>query len=249
MVGVCGAVLLIVLPFSPKISMALIHLPAPVFGGFLMGLAAMMMPSGLELVFARGITHRTGLLVGISLCIGLMAESGRFFPELFPISLRVFLNSGVAAGGLTAVILSLAFRLMERQGYTASIPAGVAHLPILAGHIDQVGDRLDLPREQLLRLHLACEEVFVHIARSEGALPEKALALRIAHQEGELRVEMIYGERLVLDSSLGFRMPENLLTAEAPDLDRLGLALFRNVVHDLHQAVISGTTYIWFKLD
>jgi hypothetical protein len=26
-------------------------------------------------------------------------------------------------------------------------------------------------------------------------------------------------------------------------------ALFRNVVHDLHQAEISGTAYIWFKME
>ncbi|MCU0578461.1 MAG: hypothetical protein MUF69_02840, partial [Desulfobacterota bacterium] len=49
-VGICGALLLIALPFSPKISLFLVNLPTPVFGGFLMGLAAMMLPTGLELV-------------------------------------------------------------------------------------------------------------------------------------------------------------------------------------------------------
>lgn len=249
MVGICGAILLILFPFSPKISMALVQLPAPVFGGFLMGLAAMMMPAGLELVFARGITHRTGLLVGTSLCIGLVAESGRFFPQLFPISLQVFLNSGVAAGGLTAILLSLAFHMMERQGYTASIPAGIAHLPDLASHIQRVGNKLDLSQDQLLRLHLACEEIFVHIARPEDeSSPEKkSLALRITYREENLHVEMIYGERL--DHLESIKMPENLLTASSDDLDRLGLALFRHIVHDLHQATISGNTYIWFQLE
>jgi NCS2 family nucleobase:cation symporter-2/xanthine permease XanP len=246
MVGICGAILLIILPFSPKIGMALVALPDSVFGGFLMGLAAMMMPAGLELVFARGITHRTGLLVGISLCAGLVAETGQFFPALFPASVGAFLNSGVAAGGMAAVILSVVFRLMERQGYTARIPVGIDHLPALIDHIEHAGSKLDLSREQILRLHLACEEMFVHIARSEGPRA-KVLALRIAHQEGELRVEMIHGERL--DSLEGFTMPENLLTAEPSELDRLGLVLFGSIVRDLHQAVISGNTYVWFTLD
>ncbi len=246
-VGVCGAILLILLPFSPKISMALVALPDPVFGGFLMGLAAMMMPAGLDLVFSRGITHRTGLLVGISLCVGLVAETGDFFPALFPASVGVFLNSGVASGGLAAVLLSVVFRLMERQGYSARIPVGIDNLPLLAGHIDQAGGKLDLSREQIFRLHLACEEIFVHIAGAEGSTPGKSLALRVTHQEGELRVEMIHGERM--DSLEGIKMPEDLLTAEPADLDRLGLLLFGSIVHDLHQAVISGHTYIWFKLE
>ena len=144
-VGICGGLLLIALPFSPKLSMFLVHLPAPVFGGFLMGLAAMMFPSGLELVFSHGMTHRSGLLVGISLCIGLVAESGRFFPSFSPTSIGVFLNSGVAAGGLAAIILSLLFRLQEKQGYSTRIPAGVDNLPILMDRIQQGADILDFP--------------------------------------------------------------------------------------------------------
>ena len=248
MVGVCGAILLILLPFSPKLSMALVNLPDPVFGGFLMGLAAMMLPSGLELVFSRGITHRSGLLVGISLCIGMVAESGYFFVDLFPISLRVFMNSGVAAGGLAAVILSLLFHLTERRGYKASIPAGLKNLPLLVDHLQTVGDKLDLTQEQILRLQLACEEIFVHVAGStEEEAGEKSLALRINHHEGELSVEMIYGQRLANLEDV--EMPENLMAADGAALDRLGLALLGNVVHDLHQAVISGTTYIWFKME
>lgn len=246
-VGVCGAFMLIALPFSPKVSMALVNLPAPVFGGFLMGLAAMMLPSGLELVFSRGITHRSGLLLGISLCVGMVAESGNFFPDLFPISLSVFLNSGVAAGGLTAVVLSLLFHLTERRGYTTSIPAGLDNLSLLADHIDQVGDKLDLPQEQIMRLQLACEEIFVHITGSGGGEGENALALRINLHEEELRVEMIYGKRLANLEDI--KMPDNLMAADELELDRLGLALFKNVVHDLHQAEISGTTYIWFKME
>ncbi len=246
-VGVCGALLLILLPFSPKISLALVALPDPVFGGFLMGLAAMMMPAGLELVFARGITHRTGLLVGISLCVGLVAETGAFFPALFPASVQAFLNSGVASGGLAAVLLSVVFRLMERQGYATRIPLGIDHLPALVGHVNQASDRLDLTREQRLRLHLACEELFVHIARSAESTPGQLLALRITHQEEELRVEMIHGKRL--GSVEGIAMPEDLLAAGPADLEKLGLVLFGSIVHDLHQAIISGNTYIWFKLE
>jgi NCS2 family nucleobase:cation symporter-2/xanthine permease XanP len=242
-VGVCGALLLIALPFSPKISLFLVNLPTPVFGGFLMGLAAMMLPTGLELVFAHGINHRTGLLVGVSVCIGLVAESGKFFPELFPIALGVFLNNGVAAGGLATIILSLLFRLTENRGYAIRVPAGLENLPQLAEQIQIAGEALDLSADQVLRLELACEEIFLHIARTGG---ENSLALRIKLVEEELVVEIIYGQNL--GDLAGIRMPANLLAAKEPELDTLGLALLHQVVHDFHQVVISGITYIWFKV-
>jgi anti-sigma regulatory factor (Ser/Thr protein kinase) len=227
--------------------MFLINLPAPVFGGFLMGLASMMFPSGLELVFSQGITHRSGLLVGISLCIGVVAESGRFFPGLFPASLGVFLNSGVAAGGLAAIILSLIFRLKEKQGYLARIPAGLENLPILADCIRQGADKLDLSREQILHLQLVCEEIFVHIARADAPCESaNSMVLRISDRDDELFVEIIYGRHM---ADLGeIKMPADLMAAEDADLDRLGLTLLHKLVHDFHQVSISGVTYVWFKV-
>ena len=246
-VGVCGGLLLIALPFSPKLSMFLVHLPAPVFGGFLMGLAAMMFPSGLELVFSHGMTHRSGLLVGVSLCIGLVAGSGKFFPGLFPTYMELFLNDAVAAGGLTAIILSLLFRLKESHGYSTQIPAGLDNLPILVGRIQQGADMLDLSREQILRLQLVCEEIFVHIARIEEQCgSENSLILKISDRDDELFVEIIYGKHI---ADLGkIRMPTDLMTAGEADMDQLGLVLIHKMVHDFHQVNISGATYIWFKM-
>ena len=243
-VGVCGALLLIALPFSPKISLFLVNLPTPVFGGFLMGLAAMMLPTGLELVFAHGINHRTGLLVGVSVCIGLVAESGKFFTDLFPVSLGVFLNNGVAAGGLVVIILSLLFRLTESRGYSAKVPSGPENLPFLAEHVQKAGEILDLAAEQTMRLELACEEIFLHIARTGGDI---TMGLRIKNVEEELLVEIIYGRGL--GDLAQIKMPGNLLAVPEADLDNLGLALLHQLVHDFHQAVISGITYIWFRME
>jgi xanthine/uracil permease len=243
-VGICGALLLIALPFSPKLSLFLVNLPTPVFGGFLMGLAAMMLPTGLELVFSHGITHRTGLMVGVSLCLGLVAESGNFFPHLFPISLGVFLNNGVAAGGLAAIILSVLFQLTEIRGYSTTIPAGIENMPILSENIRTAGELLDLSQDQLLCLELACEEIFLHIARTDG---ENALALKIKSVEEKLRVEIVCGRNL--GNLANIEIPVNLLAANELELDTLGLALLHQVVHDFHQAVISGITYIWFKIE
>jgi NCS2 family nucleobase:cation symporter-2/xanthine permease XanP len=247
MVGICGAFLLMALPFSPKIGIALVHLPSPVFGGFLMGMAAMMFPSGLELVFSHGINHRSGLLVGISLCMGIVAESGLFFPNLFPTSIDVFLNNGVAAGGLTAIILSLLFRLTEKQVYATELPASLDNLPVLMDRIRQAGDFLDIPKEQVLKLQLVCEEILVHISdTADTENRQRFMALKITDYEDVLTVEISCG-RHIADLKM-IQIPSDMLTADEKDLEQLGLALFKHLIKDFRQASLKDVSYIWFTL-
>ncbi|MEI8355391.1 MAG: solute carrier family 23 protein [Deltaproteobacteria bacterium] len=247
LVGIFGALMLMALPFSPKLSMALVQLPTPVFGGFLMGMAAMMFPSGLELVFSHGINHRSGLLVGISLCIGMVAESGLFFPDLFIPSIAVFLNNGVAAGGLTAVILSLLFRITEKQVYATELGASLENLPVLMERIQQAGEYLDIPNEQVLKLQLVCEEILLHISDPADSGDRQCLmGIKIVDNEDELTVEISCGQQI--SDLKRIHVPQDLPIASAAELDRLGLALFRHLITDFRQASLSGVSYIWFTL-
>jgi xanthine/uracil permease len=248
LVGICGAVILVLLPFSPKISMIMVHLPMPVYGGFLMGLAAMMFPAGLELVFAHGITHQTGLLVGVSLCVGMLAETGRFFPKIFPSSISIFLDNSVAAGGLIAVVLSLLFRLSMKSGYCFTLPVHTEQLPHLLQNLQLAGDDLDLDQRQQFHLQLVCEELFVHIAKNEQTFEEPIdLKLKVITHEEELVVEIIYGRSVDDIGSATFA--NNPMTAEDQEIAMIGIALVRQLVRDFHQIEISGITYIWFRLD
>ncbi len=245
-VGICGAIILMLLPFSPKISMVMVSLPMPVYGGFIMGLSAMMFPAALELVFANGMTHRSGLLVGVSLCVGIVAESGMFFPNIFHQSISLFLENGVAAGGLVAVVLSVLFRFSLRRGYGITVSANKSRLPELQSSLEQTADELDLSQVKLFRLHLACEELFMHISSTREGDQECKVHFRVAVDDDEVSVEVILGQKL--DDIQSHGIPHNLIQAKDEDLKYLGLATLKHVVKELHQAEISGITYIWFKL-
>jgi NCS2 family nucleobase:cation symporter-2/xanthine permease XanP len=245
-VGICGAIILILLPLSPKISMIMVSLPMPVYGGFLVGLSAMMFPAALELVFTNGMTHRSGLLVGISLCIGIVAESGLFFPHIFPASINLFFENGVAAGGLVAVILSVLFRFSLRRGYGITVAAQAARLPELQKALERTGEDLDLSQVELFRLQLACEELFMHIAAARAQDADCGLHFRVAIDDDELAVEVILGHHL--DDIHNHKIPRNLMQAETEETEHLGLTILKHLVKELHQAEISGITYIWFKL-
>ena len=79
----------------------------------LFGLVAV---SGLRLILRARITHRDALLIALSLAIGLGAPSQ---PQMFaglPSAMRALLESGIAAGGMTALLLNAAIPRGESAG-------------------------------------------------------------------------------------------------------------------------------------
>jgi NCS2 family nucleobase:cation symporter-2/xanthine permease XanP len=246
-VGVCGGLLLIAVSFSPKVGMSVAQMPDPVFGGFVIGLAAMMFPSGLSLVFSNGITHQSGLLVGISLCLGLLAQTKQFFTDLFPSSVEVFLHNGVATGGLAAFVLSTVFYLMPKRGLYFRLEASLEHLPHLIREVERAAERMKVPSEVLFNLELACEEVFAHLVGQAKHGPKQGkIAYRIHRDEHEMVVEVMSGDSI--DDFHDETMPEDLLACHDEELKHMGLALLHKVATRVRHLEISGVTYLSFVM-
>ncbi len=244
-VGIFGALIMAMLAFSPKISFLLIEMPPPVFGGFLMGLAAMMFPSGISLLSSQSMNHQTGLLIGISLCIGMVAESGAFFPQTLPVALTIFTNSAVAAGGLVAVSLSVLFYLFPKRLLSFQIEVTLEKLTELAETIDNAVRELKVDSNHMHRLQLACEEVFIHIAEfAESNNVNERASFNIKKEGNSLFVEIVCS-RDISDVDL---IDEDM--SITPDLDISGvrLTILKKMTTDLKHLYISGNTYISFRI-
>jgi hypothetical protein len=93
-------------------------------------------------------------------------------------------------------------------------------------------------------LHLACEEVFVHVADTfsrEGI--EEQMTFKMLKQENTLCVEIICSNKVtdVDQTAVGPAYQE--ISEEA-----LGLVILRQITSDLKHVSISGTDYISFKI-
>jgi uracil-xanthine permease len=244
LVGICGAILMAALAFSPKISGLLIEMPQPVFGGFMMGLAAMMFPSGLNLINAASLNHQSGLLIGVSLCIGMVAESGVFFPRTMPAALSIFTNNAVAAGGLTAITLSALFSVVHKPKLSFTLDVTADKLDELVGILENSISRLKLTHNAMHRLQLACEEVFMHVAEELSRCGQQELmTFKMLRQESDLFVEIICSRKV---ADVDHVTPEPSYQ-EIPE-ETLGMVILRQITSDLKQIHISGTTYISFRI-
>ncbi|ASJ12249.1 uracil-xanthine permease family protein [Thermococcus thioreducens] len=102
-----GAVILILLSLVPKFAGILASMPAPVLGGLTLALYGMISVTGLRLIKERvEFNDRNTLILAASLIAGLGApQLPPEFLAAFPKIIASILESGMAVGALTAIIL------------------------------------------------------------------------------------------------------------------------------------------------
>ncbi|NJE06223.1 uracil-xanthine permease [Thermococcus sp. M36] len=102
-----GAIILIFLSLLPKFAGILASMPAPVLGGLTLALYGMISVTGLRLIKERvEFTDRNTLILAAALIAGLGApQLPTEFLAQFPEIIASILESGMAVGALTAIIL------------------------------------------------------------------------------------------------------------------------------------------------
>lgn len=106
-VGKWMAAILIMLGLFPSVARWVTAMPAPVLGGMAILLFGLVSVSGLRLILIGGLNHRDGLIVALSLGIGLGAASQPDWVRSLHPLIQTFLESSVSAGGLTALLLNV----------------------------------------------------------------------------------------------------------------------------------------------
>jgi len=107
-VGRWMAAILALLGLFPFVARWVTAMPAPVLGGLALMLFGFVSVAGLRLIAHSGLSHRNALVVALALAVGIGAPSQAQWLSTLPSFLRTLLESGVSAGGVTALILNLA---------------------------------------------------------------------------------------------------------------------------------------------
>ncbi|MBL9202549.1 MAG: purine/pyrimidine permease [Opitutaceae bacterium] len=109
-VGYVIAVILAVLGLVPGVGRAVTALPPPVLGALALLLFGLVAVSGLRLILAQGLGQREGVIVALVLGVGLGLPTQPSLVAKIPEILRPLFESGISAGGLTAITLNAVWR-------------------------------------------------------------------------------------------------------------------------------------------
>lgn len=108
-VGFFVALMLIVLGLFPAVSGFVQHIPEPVLGGATIVMFGTIAASGVRIVSREPINRRSIMIIALSLAAGLGISQQPLILQFAPDWIKNLLSSGIAAGGITAIVLNLVF--------------------------------------------------------------------------------------------------------------------------------------------
>jgi uracil-xanthine permease len=109
-VGYVMAVMLALLGLFPVVGRWVTVMPPAVLGGLALMMFGLVAVAGVRLLVSAGLGQREGVIVALSLGIGLGLPTQPGVLAGLPEFARALLESGISAGGLTALILNLLWR-------------------------------------------------------------------------------------------------------------------------------------------
>nr|WP_236712085.1 nucleobase:cation symporter-2 family protein [Pseudomonas sp. EpS/L25] len=105
-VGLWIAVILVLLGLFPAVAGVIQAVPEPVLGGAAMVMFGAVAASGINILAGVELDRRALLIIAVSLALGLGVSQVPEFLTHLPAGLRAVLESGVATGGLCALLLN-----------------------------------------------------------------------------------------------------------------------------------------------
>lgn len=117
-VGYVMAVILLLLGLFPVIGRWVTVMPPAVLGGLALTMFGLVAVAGVRLLFVAGLGQREGVIVALSLGMGLGLPTQHGLLQSLPTLLQSLLESGISAGGLTALVLNLVWpaKKVEEDG-------------------------------------------------------------------------------------------------------------------------------------
>ena len=167
-VGLATGAILILVACVPKALAVVIAIPSPVVAAAIGAGMVMLFVVGLREVMQEGLDYSTGLIVGVSFWIGVGFQAQVIFPDIMQDFAGGLFQNGMVAGGLTAILLTLAVNLAQpRRGRFAG-RAVAAELGTIQAFLAAFADRHNWGDAMKQRLAAAAEEALAAVLQSEA---------------------------------------------------------------------------------
>lgn len=177
--------------FLPKLQALIVSLPPPVIGAYLLIVLGLLFVVGLQMVARSGLDYRTGLIVGISMWLGVGFQYKFIFPELFTGMWGELLQNGMTVGGLTAIFLMLLWRLTSSRRLKTQCDLTPLAIQELRSFLNQACNRWKVSDATKRNIELANEET-LHILQSSRPETEiRKLSLAVHKELGTIELEYV----------------------------------------------------------
>ena len=211
--------MLVALAFSPKLTAVLLIIPGPVMGAYLLFLMGTYIVEGVRTVWQEGLDHRRGLILGVALSAGIGLETSGILGELPGAQWFGFLNNGLTAGTLVAVLLTWFVEFTDSRPQRLEVPLTYSSLQEIDPFLREVAEKKGWDATAATRLRAAGEETLLSLLHSDSNDgPEERRNLTIIARSRNAGVELEFFASLEgqnLQDQLAYLSNEELQQDEA----------------------------------
>ena len=249
-VGIAAGAVFIAMAFLPKVLAAVLAIPGPVVSAYLVVLMATLFVLGMKMVVQGGIDYRKGLIAGVAFWAGVGFQNGAIFPEFTQDFAGGLLRSGITAGGLVAILLTLFTEVTKPRPRRIGTALGVSALPEIRKFLATFVSRSGWDEAMAHRLEAVTEETLLTLLeRNEDAARPgpQSLLLTARKEEGRAVLEFVAAPG---DGNLEDRIA--LLgedTAETPAEREVSLRLLRHLAASVRHEQYHDTEYVTVRVD
>ena len=191
-VGVAIGISFIVMAFLPKLLALVLAIPDAVVAAYVTVLLALLFVVGMQIVVADATDYRKGLIAGFSFWIGVGFQNNQIFPEYLTDFAGGFLENGMTAGGLTAIVLTLFDEITRARPQRLRCELAASSLPQIRVFLGRFADRNGWSRAMADRLDAVAEESLLTLTGAERPAGEdRTLRLTASKQDGGAELEFV----------------------------------------------------------
>ena len=193
-VGVAIGISFIVMAFVPKLLALVLAVPDAVVAAYVTVLLALLFVVGMKIVISDATDYRRGLIAGFSFWIGVGFQNNQIFGEYLSGFAGGFLENGMTAGGLTAIVLTLFTEVTQARPKRLHCELATSALPQVRVFLGQFADRNGWNRAMADRLDTVAEEALLTLIDAEppvGTDATRSLRLTASKQDGRAMLEFV----------------------------------------------------------
>ena len=161
--------MLVALAFSPKLTATLLIIPAPVMGAYLLVVMGTYVVEGIRTVGQDGLDHRKALIVGLAFSVGVAMENSDIITTLPAVTWLQFLNNGLTAGTVAAVLMTWFVELTSPRTRRMEAPLDDTSFKEIDDFLCRIADKGGWDESATQRLRAVGEETLSSLILSEGA--------------------------------------------------------------------------------
>ncbi len=166
-VGIAAGAIFVVFAFVPKALAAVLAVPLPVVGAYLVVLLSLLFVVGITVVLRDGIDYRKGVIVGTSFWVGVGFQNKAIFPELVTDVAGGLFENGMTSGGLVAILLTLFVELTSPRRSKMRSKLDPSALPKIQEFLRSFSSRCGFDSPMATRIEAAAEETLLILHESE----------------------------------------------------------------------------------